>query len=250
MLFRSIVEGGEEVELLLADTYIQRSIENGKIKIVNIPMSEQEEYVLKDFFQDIDESVERRTAFIKGAKYWKLNNDPGAYLNKRQYDDGDAYCPVIEGKPIIGTWHGWFMVPSQLLDRYHFYDDWSYIYEYSNYDTEKRILSEMGTWNIENDKLTIIVNSKVTIEGGEKTEPSLQGDPNEYQIINGTIRIVELDIPEIVEFRLGEAFIDKEGSPGYWAMDFGGMTYWRLSPDPDAYQNDQVEDGDVYRPRP
>ena len=141
------------------------------------------------------------------------------------------------------------MVPSKLEDRYHFYDDGSYIYEYSDNDKEKRVLSETGTWDVEGGILTLIIKSKVTIEGGEKsTEPLLPGDTNAYAIVNGTIKIVELDAPETKEFKLGEAFIDAEGSPGYWAMSFDNATYWRLSSDPDAYQNDFVADGDIYNP--
>jgi hypothetical protein len=42
--------------------------------------------------------------------------------------------------------------------------------------------------------------------------------------------------------------MDTEERIGYWTMDIDGRKYWKLLYDPDGYQNDFVEDGDVYRP--
>ena len=37
---------------------------------------------------------------------------------------------------------------------------------------------------------------------------------------------------------------------GYLTMAIDGWSFWKLIDDPDAYQNDFFEDGDIYRPWP
>ena len=172
---------------------------------------------------------------------------------------------VMEEKnTLIGTWHAWHMISSQCDERYHFYDDGTYLFEYSNYDDKKRVISESGVWDDSNDILKLIISSKVTIEGGEEsTEPLLVGDPDEYAIINGTIRIVEMDPFETEEHRielyppeeLDDATFEKdkesEYSYGYWTMFIDGVKYWKLTDNPDMYLNHIVlEDGDIWNPWP
>ena len=262
---KTAVEGGEEIETLLSNGHIQRSLVNGMIKVFETAPPAKEEYLINNPFQATEENSEKRTMFANGKKFWKVHDNPNAYSNKGHFNDGDAYrLTTDERTKLIGTWHSWHMIPSQYDERYHFYDDGTYILEYSNYDSENRVLSESGEWNLDNGILSLIVHGKVIIEGGEKTaEPLLAGDLNEYAIVNGIIRVVELDAPETETYPVvpsppkddasGPAFEkDKEDeySYGYWTMRLNGANYWRLTDDPDCYHDGFFEDGDVYSPWP
>jgi len=153
---------------------------------------------------------------------------------------------------LIGTWQDTPSIGSLDRQRYHFYDAGNYIFEYSQYDKEKRVLSEMGTWRIENDILTLNINRKVTVEGGEEsTEALLAGDTsNEYAIVNGTIKTIEMDPPENEEYTLNDFYYDTKESPGFLTVLVGKDRYWKYTDDPDLYLNDPVKDGDIYRPWP
>jgi len=151
---------------------------------------------------------------------------------------------IVDDKSIlIGTWQDTPAIGAVDKDRYHFYKDGSYIFEYSQYDEAKRVLSEAGTWKMENNLLTLTINSKVTVEGGKKVEPFFS---SEYAIENGTIRIIELSPPEIEEYILGSFSQDTKDSPGFWTVIINETQYWKYTDDPDLYLNDPVKDGDTY----
>jgi len=165
---------------------------------------------------------------------------------------------IIEGDEgqdrtiLIGTWQDTPSIGSADGQRYHFFDDGSFIFEYSGYDQETRVLSEMGSWSFKNDKLTLITDRKVTIEGGEKsTEPLLPGDDNnEYVIVNGIIRIVDVDPAKKEEYVLKDFYFDEVDSPGRTTVMIGETRYWMYHDDPETYMNDPVKDGDIFRPWP
>lgn len=127
--------------------------------------------------------------------------------------------------------------------RFHFFEDGNYIFEYSQFDESKRVLSEMGLWSFENSILTLIMNSKIIVEGGEQVEPFFD---SEYAIENGTIRIIELNPPEISDYAIDEIMQDIENSLGFLKMDINGISYWKFTDEPDMYLNNPVEDGDNY----
>lgn len=244
------IEGGEEVETVLPDGLHFYSINNGKIKSVDIASSNQKEYIENDFFNNMEESVGDIKVVINGERYQKLHDDPNTYQNKRQYEDGDDYRAGSEETVLmIGTWYGSPSVGSADSDRYHFYDDGTYLYEFSNYDTMSRVRSESGTWEFENNKLTLIVNSKVIIEGGDEAEPLLVGDPNKYQIKNGSIKIIEVDHPEEREYVVNSIYQDTEEKIGFWKMTIEGVgDYWKFTDDPGAYQDRYIEYEDIWNP--
>ena len=184
-------------------------------------------------------------------------NSQGAELEEGQNQESEATqdtqsindeCPEIidtsgEKSILVGTWYHNSAIGSVLGSRYHFYEDGRYIFEYSQYDEAKRVLSESGMWSFENNILTLVINSKVTVEGGEKTEAFFE---SEYAIKNGTIKIVEVNPPETNEYTLDEFLQDTEESPGFWKVDINGSSYWKFTDNPDMYLNEPVEDGDSY----
>jgi len=158
-------------------------------------------------------------------------------------EDQEAY-EAMDGKIIlIGTWHDAPVIGAVDGQRFHFYEEGNYVFEYSQYDEAKRVLSETGTWNLENNILELIMNSKVTVEGGEKGEPFFS---SEYAIVNGRIKIIELDPPETKEYKLNDFFQDNEDSPGFWTVMINETRYWKYTDSPDMYLNDPVQDGDLY----
>lgn len=156
--------------------------------------------------------------------------------------DGKIDSPS-EKHLLVGAWHDSPVIGSVDGQRYHFYEDGTYIFEYSQYDEAKRVLSEMGAWSFENNILTLIIKSKITVEGGEEVEAFFN---SEYAIKNGTINIIELSPPETNEYMLDEISQDMEESPGFWTVGINGISYWKFTDDPDMYLNNPVEDGDSY----
>ena len=248
------VEGGEEVETISARDWSHNSILNGIVKIIENSSSEKDKYITNNILQNAEESVNGRIKIvINGVDYWKVHDSPFAYQNKRQYKDGDVYWPTEKGKDVLfGTWHERPHIPSLYGERYHFYDDGTYIFEYSNYDLMTRTISEIGSWDFSAGILTLIVTDKVTIEGGEESkEALLEHDSQEYAIVNGIIRNIVVNPPERRENYVGNIYqdADKEGN-GYLTMVINGWSYWKLIDDPDAYQNDFIEEGDTFNPWP
>ena len=166
--------------------------------------------------------------------------------------DGSGEQNITEETTMmIGTWHEVPFIGSADSQRYHFFPDGKYIFEYSQYDTEKRILSKTGTWTFENGLLTLIVNSMVTVEGGEESAESLLpgDDNNEYAIINGTIRIVDIKTPESEEYILENFYYDIGNTPGdYLTVLFNETRYWKYTDDPSVYLDGPYADGDIYNP--
>jgi len=146
---------------------------------------------------------------------------------------------------MIGTWQESPSVGSLFASRYHFYGNCNYIFEYSQYDESKRILSEMGTWSVESDTLALIVKSKITVVGGEKGAPG-PNSTSEYSIVNGKIEIIEVNPPKKEEYELNNMYRDTEERIGYWVIIINGTQYWRLLDDPNAYLNEPLEDGEIY----
>lgn len=230
------------------------AIINGKIKIITLAPPQKVEYATTAFSIDNEKSIGWYTFSIEGTQYWKSNSDPNVDWNP-QYRDGDIYkgidiAAADEKIIMIGAWQDGPAVGATYGQRYHFYGDGSYLYETANYDSENRTISESGTWNIANDTLTLIVNSKVTIEGGEKVKNELPADPSTYSIVNGKVKVTKISPLEKKEYALADFSFDKEtGLDGYYTFKIEGEQYWRLSDDPDAYHNDfVVKDGDVWNP--
>jgi len=157
-------------------------------------------------------------------------------------DQGDPGDPG-EKTTMIGIWQDTPSLGSVDGQRHHFYENGDYIFEYSQYDEAKRVLSENGTWDFRNGKLTLAITGMTTVEGGEKGEPMFF---SEYAIVNGTIRIKQVDPPKESEYILEDFYYDMEGSPGRLTVVIGDTRYWKYADDPDYYLNNPVKDGDTY----
>jgi len=178
-------------------------------------------------------SQDKATDNISGSETQKESTDTD------DQDDQDAK----DNEPLItGAWQDDYVAGAVYGQRYHFYADGHYIFEYSQFDESKRVLSEAGVWSLENGTLTLTENSKTLVEGGEKGEPFFS---SEYAIVNGVIKIITIEPPEKENYDGFEIYKDTKIEQGFWTM-FIGSQYWKLSDDPNLYLNDTVEDGDLY----
>ena len=164
-----------------------------------------------------------------------IDSDDDITVSNEENTNNDASVPE-ESSVMIGVWHDMPMVGSGLSQRYHFYDDGSFVFEYSQFDETKTTLSESGKWTFINDLLSLEITEKITVVGGEKTESK------------GRIVIVIPTPPEKKEYTVHTPLsLDKEVSPdGYYTFDIEGIEYWRISSDPDMYRDPQYKDGDIY----
>jgi len=166
--------------------------------------------------------------------------------------DSDIVTDHEDKDPIvIGTWHHNPGVGSAMGACYFIFEGGDYIFQYSQYDMEKTVLQEMGKWSFKNDILSLTMNKKVVIEGGEKSaEPLLPGDSNEYAIVNGKIKVVDVDPPQKEEYDLSDMYNDNDEGNGNLTAVFNGTRFWKIHDYPDVYIDEVFNDGDTYRPWP
>ena len=160
--------------------------------------------------------------------------------------DGGDEDPIM-----VGTWHHMPGIGSAMGACYFIFEGGDYIFQYSQYDTEKTVLQERGRWSYKNGMLTLTINKKVVIEGGEKSaEPLLPGDSNEYAIVNGKIKFVDVDPPQKEEYDLSDMYSDTDEGNGHLTAVFNGTRFWKIHDYPDVYIDEAFEDGDIYKPWP
>lgn len=178
----------------------------------------------------LESETEKLTTDVTNLEY-KL----GLY---RQLDDDQFWSNdrVTDRSFMIGTWQDDYMISAAYGERYHFYSNGEFLYEASQYDTEGRIVSYFGTWNVIKNFLYLTINSKVVREGGvyETDEMAYTGfSLNDYEEIR-----IQLDEPEALIYPLSD-YIPQEEQPynDPSSMKFGGIEYWHIHTDPSAYLN-------------
>jgi len=118
---------------------------------------------------------------------------------------------------LIGTWQDGPMVGSAFSNRYHFFSDGRFIFEYSQYDTTKTIISESGAWKVTNGVLELVIDTRDVLEGGK-------------------IVTWMYEIAEIKTFNVTKPVTDYEVL-NRLTMTVGSDRYWKLSDDPNANMN-------------
>ncbi len=134
---------------------------------------------------------------------------------------------------IIGVWQASPSVGSGYDDKYHFFQDKSFRFDYNQYNGEERDISLYGKWRLEDSKLHITIYRKKTKIGGEfikATPPSAPG----YRLVNSEIVVKDLERELEIIYPLGEV-IENFHSPLY--MTIGNVEYWKLTNDPNSYQD-------------
>ena len=90
---------------------------------------------------------------------------------------------------LVGFWHnGPYTGSAGYLDHYEFNKDGTFIFNYNQYDGEKRIIGYSGTWQIISDNLLeLTITSKTIIEGGFFTKETTS-ETTDYTIRDGSIK--------------------------------------------------------------
>jgi len=167
-------------------------------------------------------------------------DEPDIGADGIEQGDKDIYNDIYE---LVGTWHDSPGMASLMTQRYHFFEDSTYIFETSQFDGTRRVLSESGTWEYKNDILTLTITGRIIVEGGEEKESMiLVGDA----LDGGTIRIIEVDPPEIEEYLLEDFYFDDVESIGRTTVMIGETRFWKFADDPEQDMNEPVKDGDLY----
>jgi len=142
-----------------------------------------------------------------------------ACTSQQANSDADG-APVAESD-LIGTWQNTPMVSSGMTDIYHFSDTGRFIYEYSQYDSDRSVLAESGTWSVSNNVLTLGVDTKEVFQNGE-------------------IVTYLYEYPEVSEFEVTKPVADPEANKRL-AMTIGEERFWRLSENPGDYLNSSLQ---------
>lgn len=130
-------------------------------------------------------------------------------------------------KNLVGIWHGSPTAGAGFQDRYEFLNDKRFIFKYSQYDGEKRVVDFSGRWTIiYNNLLQLTVTAKTIIEGGEFTK-DVTSETTKYVLENGAIKKVKVNPPQIVIYPLSDIKIDNK-YPNPIHMTIGGIQFWKL----------------------
>lgn len=151
-----------------------------------------------------------------------LNHETNESVSSQNSNEKPEYL-----KNIIGKWHASPEVGAGYNDCYTFAKDRSYIFEYSQFDGEKRIINYKGKWKIiHNNLLSLTITQKTVIEGGEFTKDTTS-EVTDYVLSGGTQKVVKENPPKEIIYPLGDMEINKKFQYPL-IMKIGGIQYWKL----------------------
>ena len=144
---------------------------------------------------------------------------------------------------LIGIWHAAPSIGSGYDNMFFFHKDNRFKLNYSQYDEEKRIIDISGKWTINENKLSLSVEEKTVIVGGELVDSSPSAT-SKYRIVNGTIQKQKVEPPEIIEYDMGQ-IENAADSPYENKLLINGEYYWKISDNPDnEHYNQQFTESD------
>ncbi|WP_167882216.1 YARHG domain-containing protein [Leptospira meyeri] len=104
---------------------------------------------------------------------------------------------------LVGDWDSQPISASGYVNKHTFLDNGLVqIYE-DEMDCQKRLLSSLGTWRIENDTLIINLSKKLTINGGNLI-PSAGSCGSDYELIDGYTAFEDINPAQSVEYKIQE----------------------------------------------
>ena len=108
--------------------------------------------------------------------------------NSKIEDDKRKEDEEKYSKNLIGMWHASPNIAAGYNDYYEFSEDGSFIFKYSQYNGENRIVDISGDWEIIfGNLLALKIKNKTVIEGGEFSK-DITSETTEYILRNGTIK--------------------------------------------------------------
>jgi hypothetical protein len=134
-------------------------------------------------------------------------------------------------RELVGVWHASPYVASEMNDHFQFFADGRFRFNFNGMILSKRTVSFSGRWKVSGRKLILTVSEKTVIEGGRKVESEISADGFE---IEGGRRVSKRVVPAEKQTRILSAV---EQDEIYKMISIGGVKYWKLSDDPEAYEN-------------
>jgi len=128
---------------------------------------------------------------------------------------------------MIGIWQASPSMASGWSDRYHFFEDGSYIFYYNEMYGGNRTTDESGDWEIKDNKLILNMTAHTVIEGGTVVEDEITG----RRIDGGQKRNIRLKKPERKTLPLFKQLVlDLDNQR--LRLELNGVRYWKFSNDP------------------
>jgi len=158
-------------------------------------------------------------------------NNNGNNLEVKQNDNENAIKEAKYKKNLVGLWHATPQPVGEMSEHFIFYENGSFIFKYSDYDGEKRILDKSGQWDIIYGNLLILkVTSTTVIEGGEFVISPSSGYG--WALSGGKEVKREYSTPLITIYPLSDIEIDNT-VPNPVSMKIGGIEHWKLGAKPE-----------------
>jgi len=135
---------------------------------------------------------------------------------------------------LVGIWHASPMVAAGYSDLLYFFPDGRFEYAPNQMDWSQRLSGMYGTWQLDHNRLTLSVNTKAALVGGEIVEPTASC-ASEFAIEGGHGEALDIEPPEKWTFPISN-IITGEFEPYPQAdmerINIGGSTWWKMSSDP------------------
>ena len=185
--------------------YISRAIENGYSNLA---------YIKKD----------RDLAYVR---------ETGEFRELiRKYED----ILTPEERKYLGIWHASPEVVTVYSERYRFFPDGRFIFDYHQMECSRRIKSFSGTWKVRKGRLYLEVTKEKKIAGGKLVKSESGLCRSDMELVGGseTEETVSPSLErscEISEIRRGCI----PGGKPHETIQVDKMKYWRLSKSPDDF---------------
>lgn len=147
--------------------------------------------------------------------------------------------PIFKGKilglKLVGFWHGSPTVPSVWNEKYLFYKDGHFRYDYNLYipDSDRNI-DFFGDWFVIKNHLILVVKEKTIIKDGKKVDSS-NSEGMQRVIVGGKAKKIKIIIPKIYIYSLGN--IEKDYNYDHPTMlKINEVQYWKFLDDPHDYE--------------
>jgi len=132
----------------------------------------------------------------------------------------------------VGVWHESPVMAAGWSNNYHFYDDGTYKFYYSQMVGDKRTIDESGTWALNDEGLKITIYEKTIVEGGKIVDDVILGKTIE----GGTIKTIRNSHAETITLSFSRDIkIDPENNREF--IEINGVKYWKFSDDPSEPNN-------------
>lgn len=143
--------------------------------------------------------------------------------------------PLMSDAGLIGIWHALPMMPSGWADHYNFYPDHTFQFWPSTMNCKNKDSIAMGTWQLTNASLNLIVTQKLDSQYDLNPTTCLKTITSQKTVniepsIRSTITLSQ-EKPEIKE--------TNTASFEYANMMFGDKRFWKFSNDPTQYGSEK-----------